>query len=113
MTDAETGPAVSVPVPDIAEWPKYGPNATQIGDAAMSDNLDYLTSPHGMPLVDAGASAVFVAIMLESIIRSRISFGSLSPTIRKSDNPRNFWSIILLYGVIAVWMGVKAAQALL
>jgi hypothetical protein len=79
----------------------------------MSDILDYLTSPRGMPLLNAMACAVWLVIMLESIFRKRISFGSIPPKIRESENPRTFWSIIFLYGVIAAWTGVSAAMALL
>jgi hypothetical protein len=49
---------------------------------------------------------------LESIFRKRIFLGLIPPKIRESENPRTFWSIILLYGVIAAWTGVSAALAL-
>lgn len=60
----------------------------------MLDILDYLTSPRGMPLVNGAGCATFIAIMLESIFRKRISLGSIPPKIRESENPRTFWSII-------------------
>ena len=79
----------------------------------MADLLDYLMSPRGMPLFYAMGCVVWLVIMLESIFRKQISFGSIPPKIRESENPRTFWSIIFLYGGIATWAGVSAALALL
>ena len=65
------------------------------------------------PLINGAACAIFIAIILESIFRRRISLGSIPPKIQKSENPCTFWSIIFLYGVVAVWAGVSAVRALL
>jgi hypothetical protein len=78
--------------------------------ADFSEYLEYLVT--SKPLMNGGACAAFIVIMLESIFRMRISFGSIPPKIRKSENPRAFWSIISLYGVFAVWFGLKAALAI-
>lgn len=78
----------------------------------MSGWVEYLTSSRGMTLVEGAACAIFVGLILVAVYTRTISLGSAIPRIRMSENPRAYWSVLLLYGVIAAWLGVMAASEL-
>lgn len=77
----------------------------------MSDYIEYLATSKAV--VGGIGCAMFVVIILTSLFTQQVSFGSIPPKIRKSENPRTFWAIIFLYGLIAVWAGVSAALQVL
>jgi hypothetical protein len=79
----------------------------------MTGWIEYLTSSRGMPFVNGIACAIFVASILVAVFARRVSLGSAIPQIKKSENPRAFWSVLFLFGVIAAWTGVTAATELL
>jgi hypothetical protein len=79
----------------------------------MSDFIAYLSSPQGIPLMNAAACGILLALIGVSILRQKISLGSFMPRIEKCQSPRAFWAIIILYGLMAVWTGVTAASKLL
>ena len=74
----------------------------------MEDLFELMFTARGKALVNALACAIFIVQLWVSLSRQRIDLGSIPPNIRKSDNPRAFWAIIVLFGVIIVWTGVAA-----
>jgi hypothetical protein len=76
----------------------------------MDDFFEFMFTPRGKALINAMACAIFGVQIWISLSRQRIDLGSIPPKIRKSDNPRAFWAVIGLYGVIVVWTGTAAAM---
>jgi hypothetical protein len=79
----------------------------------MTDWIDYLTSSRAMPLVNGLACAIFLAQIFVAYFTGKIRLGSAIPQIEQSDNPRAYWSVLFMFGVIVAWTGVKAASTLL
>ena len=75
----------------------------------MDALFEFMFTPQGLALINAIACAIFIVQIWISLSRQTIDLGSIPPKIRKSDNPRVFWTIILLEGAIVVWTGVAAA----
>jgi hypothetical protein len=79
----------------------------------MAQWVDYLTSSKAMPLVDGLACAIFAAFILTAIATRRISLGSAVSRITRSENPKAYWAVLIVYGVIVAWTGITAAMGVL
>ena len=75
----------------------------------MDDFFNFMSSPSGMRVVNGLACAIFTISIVVAVHRQSISLGSMIPRIEKSRNPRAYWSILFVYGVIVAWTGVRAA----
>ena len=75
----------------------------------MFDEIQHLFTSRGMAIIINGlACIVFLGFVAEAILRKKINFGLSVPRIYRAERPRVYWSIILLYGVIAAWTGLSA-----
>jgi hypothetical protein len=79
----------------------------------MTEGLEYLTSPQGMPVISAGACVIFLGLIVAAILARRINLGSAIPRIDQAQNPRAYWFVLSVYGAIAIWMGCTALYGLL